>query len=188
MVRMRGFRSLAAAAMDPRPRLRALPLPLALVALLSSPLVALAETNQPPRGEAPGPGNRLQAPQGPTKQAREEHLKREAEAMAKLSLAQRKAYFQARQSLQRQLFDKRLVDLKRFGQCYEQATSLPAIKACQQLERTSWNQDRRQTMEQVLKIRQRFGFPAIVPPPGRGAEGAWKQHHKDQDGPPPGAF
>jgi len=108
--------------------------------------------------------------------------------MAKLSVAQRKAYFQARQEIQRQLFDKRLVDLKRFGQCYEQATSLPAIQACQQLERSSWKQDRRQTMEQVLKIRQRFGFPALTPPSGRGPDGAWKPHHKDLEGPAPGVL
>lgn len=115
-------------------------------------------------------------------------LKREAAAMAKLSLAQRKAYIQARQDMQRQLFEKRLVDLKRFGQCYEQATTLAAIQACQQLERTSWKQDRRQTMEQVLKIRQRFGFPALTPPRARGAEAAGKPQYKNQDGPPAGAF
>lgn len=83
---------------------------------------------------------------------------------------------------------KRLVDLKRFGQCYEQATTLAAIQACQQLERTSWKQDRRQTMEQVLKIRQRFGFPALTPARGRGAEAAGKPQYKNQDGPPAGAF
>jgi hypothetical protein len=43
-------------------------------------------------------------------------------------------------------------------------------------------------MEQVLKIRQRFGFPALTPPPGRGAEAAGKPQYKNQDGPPAGAF
>jgi hypothetical protein len=108
--------------------------------------------------------------------------------MAKLSVAQRKAYFQARQTLQRQLFEKRLGDLKRFGQCYEQATTLVAITACQQLERSSWKQDRHQTMDQVIKIRQRFGFPALTSSPGRGPDGGWKPHPKDQDGLPPGSF
>jgi len=173
--------------MAPRSTLRALPL--ALVALLSSPFAVIAQTSGPPPGDGPDRSERPRPPEGPSKQAREAHLKREAEAMAKLSVAQRKAYFQARQDLQRQLFDKRLVDLKRFGQCYEQATTVPAIQACQQLERSSWKQDRRQTMEQVLKIRERFGFPALrTPPPGRGPEGTWKPQHKDQDGPPPGPF
>jgi hypothetical protein len=170
--------------MAPRSTLRALPL--ALVALLSSPLAVIAQSGGPPPGDGPDRSERPRPPEGSRKQTREAHLKREAEAMAKLSVAQRKAYFQARQELQRQLFDKRLVDLKRFGQCYEQATTLPAIQACQQLERSSWKQDRRQTMEQVLKIRQRFGFPALTPP-GRGPEGGWKPHHHDQDGPPPGS-
>jgi hypothetical protein len=172
--------------MAPRSSLRALPL--ALMALLSSPLAVVAQTSAPPPGDDPGRNERPHPPQGPSKQAREEHLKREAEAMAKLTVTQRKAYFQARQDLQRQLFDKRQGDLKRFGQCYEQATNLPAIRACQQLERSSWKQDRRQTMEQVLKIRQRFGFPALIPPPARGPEGAWKPQHKDQDGLPPGSI
>ena len=172
--------------MAPQSSLRALPL--ALVALLSAPLAVIAQTSGPPPGDDRGRSERRLPLQGPSKEAREANLKREAEAMAKLSVAQRKAYFQARQDVQRQLFDKRLVDLKRFGQCYEQATTLPAIKACQQLERTSWKQDRRQTMEQVLKIRQRFGFPALTPPPGRGSDGGWKPHHKGQDGPPAGAF
>lgn len=172
--------------MAPRPSLRALPL--ALVALLSSPLAALAQASGPPPGDDPVRSERPRPPQGPSKQAREAHLKREAEAMAKLSVAQRKAYFQARQTLQRQLFEKRLGDLKRFGQCYEQATTLVAITACQQLERNSWKQDRRQTMAQVVKIRQRFGFPALTPPLGRGPEGGWKPHLKDQDGLPPGSF
>ena len=172
--------------MAPQSSLRALPL--ALVALLSAPLAVIAKTSGPPPGDDRGRSERRHAPQGPSKEAREANLKREAEAMAKLSVAQRKAYFQARQDIQRQLFDKRLVDLKRFGQCYEQATSLPAIQACQQLERSSWKQDRRQTMEQVLKIRQRFGFPALTPPPGRGPEGAGKPHPRDHDGPPPAAF
>jgi len=163
-------------------------LPLALVALLSSPLAVIAQTSGPPPGDDPGRGERRHLPQGPSKEAREANLKREAQAMAKLSVAQRKAYFQARQDVQRQLFNKRLVDLKRFGQCYEQATTLTAIQACQQLERTIWKQDRRQTMEQVLKIRQRFGFPALTPPPGRGPEGAGKPHPRDHDGPPPAAF
>ena len=93
-------------------------LPLALVALLSSPLAVIAQTGGPPQGDDPGRSERPHPPQAPSKEAREAHLKREAAAMAKLSLAQRKAYFQARQDMQRQLFDKRLVDLKRFGQCY----------------------------------------------------------------------
>jgi hypothetical protein len=163
-------------------------LPLALVALLSSPLAVIAQTSGPPPGDDPSRGERRHLPQGPSKEAREANLKREAQAMAKLSVAQRKAYFQARQDVQRQLFNKRLVDLKRFGQCYEQATTLTAIQACQQLERTSWKQDRRQTMEQVFKIRQRFGFPALTPPPGRGHEGVGKSHPRDHDGPPPAAF
>ena len=169
--------------MAPQASLRALPL--AVIALLSSPLAVIAQTSGPPPGANPGRSERPKLPQGLSKETREVHLKREAEAMAKLSVAQRKAYFQARQDVQRQLFNKRLVDLKRFGQCYEQATTLTAIKACQQLERTSWKQDRRQTMEQVLKIRQRFGFPALTPPPGRGPDGGWKLHHKDLEGPPP---
>ena len=169
-----------------RSSLRALPL--ALVALFSSPLAVIAQTGGPPQGDDPGRSERPNPPQGPSKEAREAMLKREAAAMAKLSLAQRKAYIQARQDMQRQLFEKRLVDLKRFGQCYEQATSLPAIQACQQLERSSWKQDRRQTMEQVLKIRQRFGFPALTPPPGRGPEGAGKPHLRDDNGPPPGSI
>ncbi len=172
--------------MAPQASLRALPL--AVIALLSSPLAVIAQTSGPPPGANPGRSERPKLPQGLSKETREVHLKREAEAMAKLSVAQRKAYFQARQDIQRQLFDKRLVDLKRFSQCYEQATSLPAIQACQQLERSSWKQDRRQTMEQVLKIRQRFGFPALTPPPGRGPEGAGKPHSRDHDGPPPTAF
>lgn len=169
-----------------RSSLRALPL--ALVALFSSPLAVIAQTGGPPQGDDPGRSERTNPPIGPSKEAREAMLKREAAAMAKLSLAQRKAYIQARQDMQRQLFEKRLVDLKRFGQCYEQATTLAAIQACQQLERTSWKQDRRQTMEQVLKIRQRFGFPALTPPRGRGAEAAGKPQYKNQDGPPAGAF
>ncbi|MEY4841052.1 MAG: hypothetical protein RLZZ374_1960 [Cyanobacteriota bacterium] len=169
-----------------RSSLRALPL--ALVALFSSPLAVIAQTGGPPQGDDPGRSERPNPPQGPSKEAREAMLKREAAAMAKLSLAQRKAYIQARQDMQRQLFEKRLVDLKRFGQCYEQAITLAAIQACQQLERTSWKQDRRQTMEQVLKIRQRFGFPALTPPRGRGAEAAGKPQYKNQDGPPAGAF
>jgi hypothetical protein len=172
--------------MAPRSSLGALPL--ALMALLSSPLAVLAQTSGPPPGDDPGRSERPRLPHGPSKEAREEHLKREAEAIAKLSVAQRRAYFQARQDLQRQLFEKRLGDLKRFGQCYEQATNLVAIQTCQQLERSSWKQDRRQTMEQVLKIRQRFGFPALTPPPRRGPEEAGKPHPKDQDGPPPGGF
>ena len=172
--------------MAPQASLRALSL--AVIALLSSPLAVIAQTSGPPPGDNPGRRERLNPSQGPYKEAREAHLKREAEAMAKLSVAQRKAYFQARQDIQRQLFDKRLVDLKRFSQCYEQATSLPAIQACQQLERSSWKQDRRQTMEQVLKIRQRFGFPALTPPSGRGPDGAWKPHHKDLEGPAPGVL
>jgi hypothetical protein len=172
--------------MAPQASLRALPL--AVIAMLSSPLAVIAQTSGPPPGDNPGRSERPKPPQGPSKEAREAHLKREAETMAKLSVAQRKAYFQARQDIQRQLFDKRLVDLKRFSQCYEQATSLPAIQACQQLERSSWKQDRRQTMEQVLKIRQRFGFPALTPPPGRGPEGVGKSHPRDHDGPPPAAF
>ena len=172
--------------MAPQASLRALSL--AVIALLSSPLAVIAQTSGPPPGDNPGRRERPNPPQGPSKEAREAHLKREAEAMAKLSVAQRKAYFQARQDIQRQLFDTRLVDLKRFGQCYEQATSLPAIQACQQLERSSWKQDRRQTMEQVLKIRQRFGFPALTPPPGRGPDGGWKPHHKDLEGPSPGGL
>ena len=174
--------------MAPQSSRRALPLPLALVALLSSPLAVIAQTSGPPPGDNPGRSERPNPPQAPSKEAREANLKREAEAMAKLSVAQRKAYFQARQDVQRQLFNKRLVDLKRFGQCYEQAPSLTAIQACQQLERTSWKQDRRQTMEQVLKIRQRFGFPALTPPPGRGPDGGWKPPHKDQEGPPAGVL
>jgi hypothetical protein len=169
-----------------RSSLRALPL--ALVALFSSPLAVIAQTGGPPQGDDPGRSERPNPPQGPSKEAREAMLKREAAAMAKLSLAQRKAYIQARQDMQRQLFEKRLVDLKRFGQCYEQATTLATIQACQQLERTSWKQDRRQTMEQVLKIRQRFGFPALTPPRGRGTEAAGKPQYKNQDGPPAGAF
>ena len=172
--------------MAPQASLRALSL--AVIALLSSPLAVIAQTSGPPPGDNPGRSERPKLPQGPSKGTREGHLKREAEAMAKLSVAQRKAYFQARQDIQRQLFDKRLVDLKRFSQCYEQATSLPAIQACQQLERSSWKQDRRQTMEQVLKIRQRFGFPALTPPSGRGPDGAWKPHHKDLEGPAPGVL
>ena len=163
-------------------------LPLAVIALLSSPVAVIAQTSGPPPGDNPGRSERPNPPQGPSKEAREAHLKREAEAMAKLSVAQRKAYFQARQDIQRQLFDKRVGDLKRFGQCYELATSLPAIQACQQLERSSWKQDRRQTMEQVLKIRQRFGFPALTPPPGRGPDGGWKPHQQDLEGPPPGGL
>ncbi|MEI6360174.1 MAG: hypothetical protein WCO50_07580 [Synechococcus sp. ELA619] len=163
-------------------------LPLAVIALLSSPVAVIAQTSGPPPGDNPGRSERPNPPQGPSKEAREAHLKREAEAMAKLSVAQRKAYFQARQDIQRQLFDKRVGDLKRFGQCYELATSLLAIQACQQLERSSWKQDRRQTMEQVLKIRQRFGFPALTPPPGRGPDGGWNPDHKDLEGPPPGGL
>ena len=172
--------------MAPRPFRRALPL--ALLALLSSPLAAIAQTGGPPPGDDPGRREQPRPPQGPSHQAREAHLKREAEAMAKLSVAQRKAYFQARQDLQRQLFEKRLVDLKRFGQCYEQAANGPEIKACQQQERSSWQQDRRQTMEQVLKIRQRFGFPALTASPRKGPQEAGKSHARDQDGPAPGIF
>jgi len=105
-------------------------LPLAVIALLSSPLAVIAQTSGPPPGDNPGRSERPNPPQGPSKEAREAHLKREAEAMAKLSVAQRKAYFQARQDIQRQLFDKRVGDLKRFGQCYELATSLPAMRIC----------------------------------------------------------
>jgi len=144
-----------------RSSLRALPL--ALVALFSSPLAVIAQTGGPPQGDDPGRSERPNPPQGPSKEAREAMLKREAAAMAKLSLAQRKAYIQARQDMQRQLFEKRLVDLKRFGQCYEQAASSWSAPAGNRTAARPWSRC------------SRSASALVFPPSPRREDGVLKQ-------------
>jgi hypothetical protein len=96
----------------------------------------------------------------PNPERREARQLQQAEAIAKLSIQQRQAYFAARRQLEQRVAVERLEQLSQAERCMVPARDVDALQSCQRnLQDQAMQQQRRRWMTERAELQRRFGMP-----------------------------
>lgn len=83
----------------------------------------------------------------------------EAQALARLSLADLRSYFEARRQLERKSSDQRLTQFRSLEECLERTRQRSGADACLDRARQQRERDRAQWTRELMSLRQRYQLP-----------------------------
>ena len=96
----------------------------------------------------------------PNPERREAMQRQQAEAIAKLSSQQRRAYFAARRQLEQRVSVERLEQLSQAERCMVPARDVDAVQSCQRSQQAQAMEQRRSWMTERAELQRRFGMPS----------------------------